>query len=318
MRVWKAYAGLVLAAIFWGTSFVATKTVLENLSPATITVIRFGIGLVVILLLIGPKRVRWAFERQNLLIAAMLGLIGITLHQWLQANGLKTAEATIGSWIVATIPIFVAILGKIFLGESLGIQRSLGIGIASVGALVVIGKGDPISLINGRSGTIGDLLFVISSLNWAVFTVISRGIMTHGETRSTRNGGNPTNIHADPAKDPLGFMFVVMSFGWLFSLSWLFLDGSWGELMQLRSPTALYSLLFLGIASSGLAYAFWYGGLQNVEATQAGVFLYIEPFVTAALAWPILDESMSGKAVIGGAAIILGVWLVNRAGRAKG
>ena len=322
MREWKAYVGLVAAAIFWGASFVATKTVLENLSPATITVVRFGIGLVVIFILIGPKRVRTAFEEQNLLITGILGILGITLHQWLQANGLKTAEATVGSWIVATIPIYVAVLGRLFLGESLGIARAMGIVIASVGALVVIGKGDPISLFSGRVGTIGDLLFIISSVNWAVFTVISRGVMIGEQALIQEHGSNEERNSREkdavPRKDPLGFMFVVMTFGWLFSLIWLVLDGGWGDLLLLQSRTDLYSLLFLGIASSGLAYGFWYGGLQKVEATQAGVFLYIEPFVTAVLAWQFLGESMSGNAMLGGGAIIFGVWLVNSGTRVQG
>jgi drug/metabolite transporter (DMT)-like permease len=228
MRNWWAYAGLVLAAIFWGASFVATKTLLESLSPATITVFRFGIGLVVIFLLIGPKRVRSAFAAQNLLIALTLGFIGITFHQWLQANGLKTAEATIGSWIVATIPIFVAILGKLFLGESLGFLRIIGIGIASVGALVVIGKGDPFSLMKGSEGVIGDLLFILSAFNWAVFTVISRGVMTRREPRNSGDVGKSKHDRSVAKKDPLGFMFVVMTFGWFFSLIWFILDGGWG------------------------------------------------------------------------------------------
>jgi drug/metabolite transporter (DMT)-like permease len=317
MRNWRAYAGLVLAAIFWGASFVATKTLLESLSPATITVFRFGIGLVVIFLLIGPKRVRSAFAAQNLLIALTLGFIGITFHQWLQANGLKTAEATIGSWIVATIPIFVAILGKLFLGESLGFLRIIGIGIASVGALVVIGKGDPFSLMKGSEGVIGDLLFILSAFNWAVFTVISRGVMTRREPRNSGDVGKSKHDRSVAKKDPLGFMFVVMTFGWFFSLIWFILDGGWGDPILFQMRSVIYPLLFLGIASSGLAYAFWYGGLQKVEATQAGVFLYIEPFVTAALAWPILGESMSANAMAGGGAIIFGVWLVNMGSRVK-
>jgi drug/metabolite transporter (DMT)-like permease len=187
----------------------------------------------------------------------------------------------------------------------------LGIGIASIGALVVIGKGNPISILNGRVGTIGDLLFVISAVNWAVFTVISRGIMIRLNDKAAKRMYLTNSDIPRACEDPLGFMFVVMMFGWIFSLIWLVVDGGWGDLFVMQSQS-IYSLIFLGIASSGLAYAFWYGGLQNVQAAQAGAFLYIEPFVTAALAWPILGERMSSTAILGGGAIIFGVWLVNR------
>lgn len=308
MTVWKAYLGLLMAAVFWGASFVATKTVLIELSPATITVSRFGIGLLLIFLVIGIKRARRALSRQNLVAIAALGFMGITLHQWLQANGLKTAQATVGSWIVATIPIFVLILGRIVLGERLGWVRSIGIGIAGSGAIFVIGQGNPAALWRGQVGNFGDVLFVLSALNWSVFTVLSRKLML---SRGSEGGANAQADETASDGDPLGLMFVVMIFGWLFSLGWLAIDGGWRDLLTMQSQS-ITALLFLGIAASGLAYAFWYAGLRSVTAAQAGVFLYIEPIVTAGLAWPILGETMTTGAIVGGAGIILGVWLVNR------
>ncbi len=45
-----------------------------------------------------------------------------------------------------------------------------------------------------------------------------------------------------------------------------------------------------GVGCSGLAYLFWYDALDRIDATQAGVFLYFGPLVTALLAWPLLGE----------------------------
>ena len=73
-------------------------------------------------------------------------------------------------------------------------------------------------------------------------------------------------------------------------------------------------MAFLGVGCSGLAYLFWYDTLDRIDATQAGVFLYFGPLVTALLAWPMLGEAISGPMVAGGAAILVGVWMVNRAG----
>ncbi len=68
----------------------------------------------------------------------------------------------------------------------------------------------------------------------------------------------------------------------------------------------------LGIFGSGLAYLAWYDALQNLTANQAGVFLYIEPLVAMLLALLVLDEPVTWASLLGGAIIILGVWLVNR------
>jgi drug/metabolite transporter (DMT)-like permease len=189
----------------------------------------------------------------------------------------------------------------------LGGIRAVGIAVVFVGALIVVGKGNPIELFTGQAGTIGDFLFLVSSINWAVFTVLSRRIF---------RGNNLVNhqkehTHVDRKQEPLATMMVVLSFGWIFSLIWFAFDGSMLDFDQLKGE-GLWAILFLGIACSGLAYLFWYQALGVVDATQAGVFLYFEPIVTALVAWPLLGEWMSVGSIIGAMGILFGVWIVNR------
>jgi drug/metabolite transporter (DMT)-like permease len=251
--------------------------------------------------------VRWG----DLPTLALLGFLGVTLHQWLQATGLKTASATVGSWIVATIPVFVAILGWIFLKERLGRKRIVGIAIATIGAMFVVGQGNPLNLIRDKVGTEGDILFVLSAINWAIFTVLSRRVLRQKSVRDRDSFNETERILHSETNHPLAKMMYVMGFGWLFSLVWFAIDGRISDFSNL-SGEYLWSILFLGVACSGFAYIFWYEALAVVGATQTGVFLYFEPIVTALLAWPILGEVMSLGAVLGGVAILFGVWLVSR------
>jgi drug/metabolite transporter (DMT)-like permease len=62
-----------------------------------------------------------------------------------------------------------------------------------------------------------------------------------------------------------------------------------------------------------LAYLFWYAALEVIDATQVGSFLYLEPVVTSLVAFPVLGEPISASLLGGGAAILLGLWAVNRA-----
>lgn len=302
MKLWKTYLGLTLTAAFWGSSFVASKIVLRVLSPAALTVARFGIGFVVIWLIVGPKTAMKSFNRKEIPVFAVLRFFGVTLHQWLQATGLETAQATTGAWMVTSIPIYVALLSKLVLGERLGKRRLLGIFIAVAGAFSVLSRGKVGGIQQMR---VGDVLFVLSALNWAIFTVISRKALLGVEKEGDR-GANLT-----PARDGQRSMLPVIGFGWLLSLAWLAGDGGWTDYAQLDGE-ALWALLFLGIASSGLAYIFWYSGLQKIDAVQAGAFLYIEPFVTMLIAWPLLGERMPTSALLGGFAILLSVALINR------
>jgi drug/metabolite transporter (DMT)-like permease len=61
-----------------------------------------------------------------------------------------------------------------------------------------------------------------------------------------------------------------------------------------------------------LAYIFWYDALKALPAAQAGAFLYLEPFVTVIVAALVLKEPLLGVSLLGGAAILIGVWVVNQ------
>ena len=291
-RSWNAYFKVIFSVVAWGASFIATKVALQAIHPATVVWLRFGIG-IFILGLAAHWRGQLALpHRKDLAYFALLGFIGITFHQWLQSTGLVTAQASTTAWIVATTPIFMAILGWLFLREKLTKYQILGIGLASMGVLLVVSKGDLSVLGLRESVTPGDILILISAPNWAIFSTLSR--------RGLKE------------QSAVLMILYVMGFGWLFSSTLFFMGPGLHEISRLTLPGWL-SILFLGIACSGLAYIFWYDGLQAIPASQVGAFLYLEPLVAVLVAGIVLKESILLASLLGGAIILLGVWLVNRA-----
>jgi len=290
-RILLAYLEVTIAVIAWGGSFVATKVALREVFPVTVVWLRFGIGVLILGLAVVLRRQLDLPRLRDLPYFALLGFIGITFHQWLQSTGMVTTEATNTSWIVATTPIFIALLGWLVLHESLNRWQMAGIFIAAAGVLMVVTKGNLASLVGGRFGSIGDLLVLISAPNWAVFSILSRrGLNKFPATR---------------------LMFYVMVFGWLFT-SLLFFSGPGLADIGHLSKSGWQGILFLGVACSGLAYIFWYDALQNLPVAQVGAFVYIEPFITVIFAALILGEALLPAALLGGAAILAGVWLVTR------
>ncbi len=285
---------LLLAVIAWGGSFVATKVALTEISPAAIVWLRFGIGMVILGAAVLLRR-QWAMPpRKDLPYLALVGFIGITFHQWLQSTGLQTAQATTTAWIVATTPVFMAILGWLWLKEKLAWWQAAGIGLSALGVTLVVTRGDLAALAGGKVGTIGDLLVLLSAPNWAVFSALSRrGLKTYPASR---------------------MIFYVMGFGWLFSSVLFFTRSGLDELTQLTSSGWL-AIAFLGIFCSGLAYIFWYDGLQYLPVAQAGAFVYLEPFVTVLIAAVVLNEALYWTSVAGGGLILIGVILVQKARR---
>lgn len=224
---------------------------------------------------------------------SLVGFIGITFHQWLQSTALQTSLASTSSWIVATAPIFMALLGWVFLRERFDWLAGLGIVIASLGLIMVVSRGDWGELFSGRFGGVGDLLMLVSAVNWAVFSAISK-----------------PGLKRFP---PTQMMFWVLVWGWAFTTVWLFVQSGWQSFISL-SASGWVSLIFLGIFCSGVAYLFWYDGLKAVPVVHVGAFLYFEPLVTLIIAALLLEERITWASLIGGLMILGGVWLVNREG----
>lgn len=279
------------AVIIWGASFIATKVVLSDLSPVTIVWLRFAVGFAILGVTVAARRELAVVGLRELAYFALLGFIGITLHQWLQSNGLLTAEASTTAWIVSTTPVFIALLSMVVLGERIGWGRSLGIALAGVGVLLVVGKGRVEPLWAGGFGTPGDRLILLSAPNWAIFSVLSRrGLKRHPAAR---------------------MMFYVMGLGWLLTTPLLATGPGLGELAKLTGA-GWAGLAFLGIFCSGVAYIFWYDALRAMPASQVGALLYFEPLVAVVVARLVLGEAIAPLSLVGGALILFGVWIVDR------
>lgn len=285
------YLEALFAVIVWGASFVATKIAVGQISPISVVWLRFAIGIPILFVAIFmrkqfafPKGREWAYF-------ALLGFLGISFHQWLQSNGLQTSQATTTAWIVSTAPVFIALLAWLFLKEKLSRIQISGIALAMLGVLVVVSKGDLASLTGGNFGSIGDILILISAVNWAVFSILSRhGLKSHPSTRLT---------------------LWVMILGWLIATVAFVAGKNYTEIPTLDT-SGWWSMIFLGIFTTGLAYIAWFDVLGQLPAAQSGAFLFLEPPTSMVVAAFVLDEKITFASILGGAIIILGVYLVNR------
>ncbi len=290
------YLEVLFAVVVWGASFIATKISLQDVTPITVVWMRFGMGVLILGVAVAARREFAWPARKEWAYFALLGFLGITWHQWLQSTGLVTAQASTTAWIVATTPIFMAILGWLVLKEQLTAVQIAGTGLAALGVLVVVSNGDLRSIFGGQFGTPGDYLIMLSAPNWAIFSTLSRrGLQKHPAAR---------------------MMLYVMGFGWLFSSIYFFAGGHFSQISNLTTDGWI-GIAFLGIFCSGLAYIAWYDGLQAIAASQVGAFLYLEPLVAVVVAAVILSEAITLASLAGGAVILLGVYLVNRPRRGR-
>ncbi len=281
----------LVAIVFWGVSFVATKAVLREVGPVTLITIRFALGVTFLTIVLLHRREKLIPPRTFLPSLALMGFVGVFVHQMLQAWGLTMTSAINTGWLIGLIPIWTAALTIIFKGERFGVTRTSGLVLGFAGTLLVVTGGDVSSAAFALPSARGDLLVLASTLNWAIYSIIGHAaIRALGSLRATT---------------------WSMTIGWLMLLPFFTLTRGWNEIGNL-SLAGWSALLFLGVACSGLGYLFWYGALARLDAGSVAAFLYIEPLITLAAAVLLLGEVVRLGTLAGGALLIAGVAMVQK------
>jgi drug/metabolite transporter (DMT)-like permease len=284
-----ARLGALAAVVLWGLSFVATKAALREVSPITLISTRFALGTAVLLLILALRRESLVPPRDAWPMLALMGFVGIFLHQVIQVHGLTLTTAVRTGWLIGLTPIWSAVLAAVFLGESFGFRKVLGLFLGTVGALLVITRGELSSRVLALPSTRGDLLVLASTVTWAIYTIL----------------GPKTLRRLGSARATAGAMFA----GWAMMIPFFVSSAGWQEYRSLSS-TSLMAIVFLGVGCSGLGYLLWYAALERIEASQVAAFLYLEPLVTLAAAVTLLGESVAASTILGGVLVLVGVLTV--------
>jgi len=278
----------LFVVVVWGASFVATRIALEGFTPFSLVAIRLTLGVALLVAVARVGRARAMPGREAAGVTLLLGLI-VGAHLLIQAIGLGHTTAMNAAWIISFIPVVIALGARLFLGQRLPALAWAGVAIASLGVLLVTAQQPP----DFAHARLGDLLQLVSCFTWAAYTLVAvRPLQRWGSLPMTT-----------------GPMAVAAAVLW----SATAVDG---RLVAARPDWAsILALAFLGAICSGLAYLLWMRAVATIGPARSGVYLYVEPFVTLAVAWALLDEPVMVSAVAGGIAVLVGVALVHRAGR---
>jgi drug/metabolite transporter (DMT)-like permease len=282
------YIPILLAVVFWGTSFVATKTVLLEIKPVTVIVLRLILASTLLTIIALSTKRNFSINLKShgwIFILAMIA----TFHLWIQVTGLQYTTASNTGWIIGTAPIFMAILGLIFFKEKVTILQLAGILIAMFGLLLLIGKGNilNIDLIENK----GDMLVLGSAFTWGVYSMVNKKI----------------SLSYSPLMTILYLFLMMLIIILPFNLN----SETLNSVINL-SLIGWISILFLGLFCSGVAYVIWARALRDMDSAKVGAFLYFEPFVTVLAAWFFLSEVITLIMIFSGLLITAGVFIVNK------
>ncbi|MBM5805455.1 MAG: DMT family transporter [Candidatus Verstraetearchaeota archaeon] len=279
---------LLTTAILWGASFILIKIGLEEIQPITLALLRFAIATPILMLMAySVKGLRGLIKDWKGFL--VLGLTGVTFYHVFQNIGLNLTSASEASIIIASNPIFIAILGHYYLKERLSPGKVLGIVLAFIGVSVIILRGGITGFISNIPSILGDLLCLASVLCWAVYSVYGKKKLADRD-----------------ATEVTAFSFL---FGTVFLVPLMI--GSEGFALP-SSAISWASVLILSIFCSGLAYLLWYKALKEVSAYEAGTYLFFIPVVSVLLASLILGEQIDLLFVVGAASVMAGVLITAR------
>ena len=169
IRFWKP----LLAVIFWGNSFIATKIALREIGPLTIITLRLCLAIIMLAAVAIYTKRDFRISRKSQRGILLLAVIAV-LHLWIQITGLNETTASDTGWIVGFTPVFIAILGIIFFREKLRPVNTGGMILAFFGLLLLISKGDLFS-INFISSK-GDFLVLASTVTWSFYSIMNKKI----------------------------------------------------------------------------------------------------------------------------------------------
>jgi drug/metabolite transporter (DMT)-like permease len=231
----------------------------------------------------GLQRAETRIARRDIPLVLIAAVVGVPIQFIIQFAGLARTTVTHASLMVGNLPVLLAAGSALFAHEQVNAKRWIALIASTLGAgLIAFGASTGEA---GSQATLsGDLLVAVSLLAGVAWILICQRLMKAGNY-------SPVNVSA-----------YVMTVGALMLAVWVI--GTEG-----LPPVHLSLRTWLSVAASGiLATTFttylWNWGLVRVPASQAGVFLNLEPVVGAMLGVALLGDVLGPYALMGGVMVV--------------
>jgi drug/metabolite transporter (DMT)-like permease len=282
--------------VIWGGTWVAARYAVQEVTPLGVAVWRFFLAAASLLALVLWKHGRLpALHKRELLLVIGLGASGIFIYNLFFLYGMQHITAGRGALVVATTPVITLLAAAWLLKEGMTPVKALGSALALAGCLTVIGKGDPLALLQGRVG-IGDLLIVGCAFMWSIYTLIGR---LGTQSLAQRNlGALVMTAYASCA----GFLMLLA----------VALAQNPAQLVPNYSLLAWSAIAFLGLLGTTLGFTWFAAAVQKIGAQRASIFINLVPVAAVLQGALLLGERLDLSALIGGVLVIAGVLLTQR------
>lgn len=288
---WWPDASLVGVALIWGINIPVMKNGLEDVNHYFFNAVRLAVSVIVLLSFALRERARGKrmsadLPRRKVIVYS---LIVSGLYQWLFLMGIDNTTSGNTALIISTIPMWTALLARMFLKDKLAVLSWCGLVVALAGTVVVaLQKGDVSA--NAEHLT-GNLFILACAIAWAAGTVYSRPMLTQI---------SPMQLSGYAAAMALPLhLYLGFSHG----------RADWSAL---QSVELWMIILYSGVLSTGLALPMWSYGVRHAGPAHAAIMQNMVPVIAIVAAWITRGESATTPQLLGGGLILTGLFVMRK------
>ena len=282
---------LLCLVVIWGVNFSVVKVVLQEVDPLAFNALRFPFAALTVWILMRARGRRLMPRPRDRARVAWLSLFGHVAYQVFFIFGLSLTLAGNASLMLATVPMWIAILSLALGHERFSWMILGGVSITMAGmSLVILGASTGMAL--GGVTLRGDLFMLAAAVVWALYTVLGRrAVRRNGALEMTAW----TLWLGTPALVLMGLPSLLRTdFGALSAGAWL-------------------GIVYAGALAIGLAYFIWYRGVQRLGSSRTAAYSNLVPVAALLTAWLWIGETPRALQLLGAGVILAGIAVVRLA-----
>ncbi len=287
-RTVLSHLALFSANLIYAITFTVAKDVMGGYVDPIAFILMRATGATLLFWIMHQLFIREKVDRKDWKYLFLCGFFGVAFNQMMFFKGLDLTTPINAAVTMTSTPILV-FLSAIYLGqEKLNLRRGIGILLGAVGAISLILMST--SQQSAENPTLGNFFVFINAISYSIYLVLAKPLMV--------------KYH------PVTVIKWAFTIGWImvipFGLEGL-MEVDWNSM----GSSIIWSIVFVVVCTSFLAYLFNILALKNLRASTVSFYIYLQPLLATVIALSVGSDSLNATKILSGLSIFIGVFLVS-------